>query len=322
MKARAVLARLGEVRRLRWLKLCVAGLLLAALYFAADWRKVFAALSTLDSRYLLAALALFVPQTLLSAWRWKALVRDAVYVTLPDALRQTLVASAANLVLPSKTGDLLKASMLPPVEYGSERTPYAAALVEKLVDAFLLLALVVLGASGYGGSLLVGLLAVLIASAALRERQLRSEWRSALDLRPPRLSHRAFLALSLALWTLHMVQIDLMLKAAGAFVPWSTALARLPLALFAGMLPVSFCGIGTRDTALIVLFRDTSSASTMAAVGLLTALRYLVPGAVGIPVWLAWRRREQMRAAVEDVLASKLEPPHRRGGIRDALLVR
>ncbi len=93
----------------------------------------------------------------------------------------------------------------------------------------------------------------------------------------------ALAAASLALWTLHLLQIDLFLKAAGVHVAWSEALARVPVAIFAGLAPVSFCGLGTRDSALVWMFADVASASAMAAVGLLTASRYLVPGAVGIP---------------------------------------
>jgi hypothetical protein len=91
-----------------------------------------------------------------------------------------------------------------------------------------------------------------------------------------------FVLATLALWALHLTQIDLFLKAAGVFVPCQTMLARVPVAVFAGLLPVSFCGLGTRDAALVWLFADVADAPTMAAVGLLTALRYLAPGAVGI----------------------------------------
>ena len=53
--------------------------------------------------------------------------------------------------------------------------------------------------------------------------------------------------------------------------------------LYAGLLPISFCGLGTRDAALVYLFADIAPASTMTVVGLLTGLRYVIPGAVGIP---------------------------------------
>jgi hypothetical protein len=41
-------------------------------------------------------------------------------------------------------------------------------------------------------------------------------------------------------------------------------------------------GIGVRDSALVWLFHDVASPASMAAVGLLTTSRYLVPGLVGV----------------------------------------
>ena len=54
-------------------------------------------------------------------------------------------------------------------------------------------------------------------------------------------------------------------------------------AIFAGLLPVTLWGIGTRDVALVWMFADVAPAPAMAVVGMLTALRYIVPGLAGIP---------------------------------------
>jgi len=89
--------------------------------------------------------------------------------------------------------------------------------------------------------------------------------------------------------------MHLMLLAAGVSVGFDVSLARVPAAIFAGLLPLSLCGIGTRDGALIWLFSDVAPAGTMAAVGLLTATRYLVPGAAGIP--FVWKREQRAAAA-------------------------
>lgn len=291
MKLRAAFIHLAMFFHSPRVMLAVAMLLLACLYCAADWRQVAAALAALDTRYVAAAVAMFVPLTLLSALRWKEMVRNIARITLIEAVRHTLVGSAWNLLLPAKLGDLTKIALLPRQENGEERGSVRAVVVEKIADVAMLLLLIVLGASGGGGRLLTVVLILLGTRAALRERRLRADARSTSAAeRPRRLSWSGLLTLSLALWTLHLVQIDLMLKAAGVFVPWSTALARAPLALFAGLVPISFCGIGTRDAALVVLFADVASAPTMAAVGLLTALRYLVPGAVGIALMAAWQK--------------------------------
>ena len=59
-------------------------------------------------------------------------------------------------------------------------------------------------------------------------------------------------------------------------------LSRIPPAIFAGLLPLTLWGLGTRDAVLVHQFTDLAAPSTMAVVGMLTALRYVVPGAAGI----------------------------------------
>jgi hypothetical protein len=271
----------------RIIKLAAAAVLLAALYRAADWRAVGRVLASLDGGYLLAGLMLFVPQTLVSAARWKRLVAPLAAISLGDAMRQTLAASALNLVMPSKLGDLSKAAMLP-----AERTRAGGlAVLEKVADVVALALVWAAGAWGVDGRWLSGLLLALAASGIWRR------WRESAGY--------SLASYSLVLWTLHLLQIDCFLKAAGVFVPWTVASARIPAAIFAGLLPISFCGIGTRDSALVWLFSDLASTPAMAAVGALTALRYLVPGAAGIPFVSGLLSR---RRSAEQRLETDLRP--------------
>ncbi|HXT57593.1 MAG TPA: lysylphosphatidylglycerol synthase domain-containing protein [Pirellulales bacterium] len=260
----------------RLIKIGVAGGLLAALYAAADWRSVGRVLASLDVGYLVAGLLLFVPQTLVSAVRWRRLVAPLAAISLGEAVRQTLAASALNLIVPSKLGDLSKAAMLPLAGPGDRARAGGLALLEKGADVAALALLWFSGWLAVSGLTLCGLLLAIAAAASWT--RLRSS------------SGCSLAACSLALWTLHLLQIDCFLKAAGVFASWSEAASRIPAAIFAGLLPISFCGIGTRDSALIWLFSDVAPASVMAAVGALTALRYLVPGAAGIPFVLAGGR--------------------------------
>jgi hypothetical protein len=281
--------------------------LLAALYWHCDWRLVTAALVQLDSARMSLALVLFVPQTLVSAWRWRLLTAGLCRLSLGEAVRQTLAASAWNLAAPSKLGDFSKAAMLPIKGTGTRRSAMGFVVLEKAADVGALLLLWLGGAaccteSGWLITLSAAVPVVMVSLAILRARYsvlstqypVPSNWRSALctphsTLRTPHSAFRLASA-SLLLWLLHLVQIHLMLLAAGVSVGFDVSLARIPAAIFAGLLPLSLCGVGTRDGALIWLFSDVAPAGTMAAVGLLTATRYLVPGAIGIP--LVWRRRQ------------------------------
>jgi uncharacterized membrane protein YbhN (UPF0104 family) len=60
-------------------------------------------------------------------------------------------------------------------------------------------------------------------------------------------------------------------------------LALAPLAIFAGLIPLTLAGIGTRDTAVIFLYRAYLLPSAGAALGILYTARYLLPALAGLP---------------------------------------
>src|SRR5256885_10962555 len=97
---------------IRLVKAVVAVALLVGLYWAADWRAVLRSARDLDAVWLGAAMLMFVPQTLVSALRWRTLVRPLRRLTVGESMQHTLAASAVNLIVPSKLGDLSKAGML------------------------------------------------------------------------------------------------------------------------------------------------------------------------------------------------------------------
>lgn len=254
-------------------------LLLAALYAQADWRAVAQAVARLDLRLFLAAMALFVPQTLVSAWRWGSLIAARHRQPWAESLRQILAANAMNLVLPAKAGDFTKAGLVSgdvPRRWLTIR-----AVAEKAADAATLAGLALIGlAATYGTPLQAALAAAgwfalgVLAWRRLADRANATGFLAALGWQ----------AQTALLWLLHLAQIQLFLWAAGVSVGPAVAAPRIAAALFAGLLPISFLGIGTRDAVLTWAFADVAPAATMAVVGLLTALRYVGPGLVGIAV--------------------------------------
>jgi uncharacterized protein (TIRG00374 family) len=90
-------------------------------------------------------------------------------------------------------------------------------------------------------------------------------------------------ATSVGIWFLHLVQIWLFIRALNAATPFLANLALAPLAILAGLLPLTFAGVGTRDAALIVMYEPFFKAPTAAALGLLCTARYLLPAIGGLP---------------------------------------
>lgn len=254
----------------RLLQIGVSLVLCGVLVSLADWRAIGAQLVELDPGWLAAGLALFVPQTIVSAWRWKRMIADVAPLKLSDSLRHTLAASTLNLVVPSKLGDFSKAAFVPVTVDGGRKRLAKLVAVEKGSDlAVLLSAMLVATCAGWLG--VVGALVVVLAA-----------WMAL---------SRAFVSATLVLWTLHLTQIHCFLLSADVPTSWLTTAARVPAALLAGIVPAAFCGIGTRDAALVQLYADSAPAATMLVVGLLTSLRYVVPGAIGIPLLVSLRRR-------------------------------
>lgn len=289
-----------------WTKSALTAVLLFALYRAADWRAVGTQLVGIDRVPLFVAILLFVPQTFVSAIRWRLIVSPLCELSVGAAIRQTLAASACNLVVPSKGGDFGKAFMLPVSGARARVMGMSGVIMEKVADVGALVALLLLGI-GYGNFLgeaavswtrgpiagssvafVAGIacLAFLLAAVGGIVRVFRRSGEERFLSR----GQLAVVGASVCLWVLHLVQFDLFFKAVGVYVSWHEVFARVPIAIFAGLLPVTLCGIGTRDAALVWLFADFAPASATAVVGMLAVLRYIVPGACGIPFVFRYSR--------------------------------
>jgi glycosyltransferase 2 family protein len=91
-------------------------------------------------------------------------------------------------------------------------------------------------------------------------------------------------ATSIFVWFLHLVQIWFFILALKAVqTPFLANLALSPLAILAGLMPLTFAGVGTRDAALVAFYAPYFNAPTAAALGLLCTSRYLLPAIGGLP---------------------------------------
>jgi uncharacterized protein (TIRG00374 family) len=122
------------------------------------------------------------------------------------------------------------------------------------------------------------------AKARAKLEQLRLAWREMHDCF---WRDRARLALvsatSVFIWFLHLLQIWMFILALRAHTPFLANLALAPLAILAGLLPLTLAGIGTRDAALILFYHPYLNAPAAAALGILCTMRYLLPALGGLP---------------------------------------
>ncbi len=300
------------MRRLVLLGIGVA--ILALIYRAVDPGAILAALKNVLPGPLAGAAILLAGSVLLSAVRLNLLLPPDRRPGTGASLRLTLAASVFNLILPARSGDLLKSLFMGRQGRVSGALALALVVFEKTTDLLalliwcaaglalrfrdepfhrLMLAVVVAGLAA-GTALIASprLADVLFAMAARlgpgsmadRVRALRASWSE---------MHAMFwrawpasvttMGLSMLIWFLHLMQFWFLARALGAPVPLAATLALVPLAILAGMIPVTVAGIGTRDAALIALLRPYMSPAAGAALGVLATLRYVLPALAGLP---------------------------------------
>lgn len=295
----------------RLIALAVSLIILAIIWWSVDMRAIGAAIAAADPIWLLLGLAMVVPLTLVTALRFMMLSRTPL--RLGSATRLILSASTLNLVLPSKMGDLAKSYVLTS-KYGFDgKLALALVVMEKMLDMAALLfwgvlAMLWLGrdepwlllaAVATGGLLL--LLIVLLSPLGLSRWLIGlaarllpgkigrwvggfgGEWQEAVRWFWSRRGRMlGVVAVSIALWAAHLAQFWLFAQAL-APVPFLDNMAFATLAILAGLLPLTMAGVGTRDGAILFLYRDFLAPGQAAVLGVLATLRYLLPAIAGLP---------------------------------------
>ena len=298
----------------RMLAAGVSFAILAVIYHrigAGPLREAFAAT---DGWWLIASLVLVVPLTLVTAWRLQLLMPAGRRLSCGEANRLILAASSLNLVLPSKLGDIAKAFFMARDHGLGQSYSLSLVLFEKASDMLSLLAWCLFGLALYPhrGKLfwlvvvavasLFALLVLFLTShrftvgllggaagllpagvgrkiGTLADRL--DELRRHLAASPALVARVALV--SLGIWLLHLVQTWLFVRALGTWMPLLDNLALAPLAILAGLVPLTFAGVGTRDAAIILLYGAYLSPAAAAALGVLFTARYLLPALAGLP---------------------------------------
>ena len=293
----------------------VSASILALIYWRFDLGAVVDALAGVDALWAAGSYLLLVPTTLMTAWRLKRMAPGGHGPSYAESIRLTLAGWVMNMVLPSKMGDVAKSYFMTRHTGLSGSLSLSLVVFEKSCDMLALLAWCVVGllflpgkdfffwaltaAVGLGfviGLALLGSLPAADAFLAVSRTLLPQRFEGRLDALSAawREMHAyvwrnrkllaGLLALSGAIWLLQLVQIWMFVPALGAKAPFLDALALVPLAILAGLVPLTFAGIGTRDAAFILLFAAYMDAPAAAALGVLATLRHLFAALAGLPL--------------------------------------
>lgn len=272
----------------------------AVLFLRIDARRVFTLAGGLPIRTWALATLLTLSFPVMSAVRWRAILRAMGHdVSVARATMVIVGIWPLSAISPSKSADFLKAFSL-----RREMTPMLVAgsvLTERALD------LLLLGLLAFGGgvafrepaiTIVAGAVAIAVLATLVIARwrlpvpvgekirgRLRDLFASLRTLGgEPRLL-ALILVMTAANWFASIWQTHLLFRGVGADVPFFFTTAALPVALFAGLLPVSFGGMGTRDAAMVLLFGAYATSSQALAVGLLYSFfGYWLLGIIGIPL--------------------------------------
>ena len=297
----------------RFVSIVVSVAILLYIYTQIDLANLVEVFRQSDRIMLVISLLMVIPITLITSWRLQQLVPERS-LGLLEANRLILGASVLNMVLPSKMGDIAKAYFMSERSNISGGMALAISVFEKACDLLSLLLWCVFGlilypakdslfwimTAGVAVGLVLGLLllssrqfanlfftiATSFAPKSLKKKlqKMQASWE---EMQGYFWSDKQQLLLitgtSIFIWFLHLLQIWLFILALQAVVPFIVSLALSPLSILAGLLPLTFAGIGTRDAAIIYFYQDYFSEATGAALGLLCTSRYFIPALIGLP---------------------------------------
>ena len=298
----------------RFISIAVSVAILLIIYSKIDFQGLLGVFQNCDRLWLAISLGMVIPITMFTSGRLQQLMPQEKSLGFIEANRLILGASVLNMVLPSKMGDIAKAYFMRERGHLGGSLSLSLVVFEKACDMLSLLFWCAFGLILYPAkdglfwtmtaAVAVGLILGLLLLGSRQFAQ--GFFGMARKLAPKKLSQKLknlqiswgemhdyfwsdkgqllkMAGSSIFIWFLHLLQIWLFILALQAWTPFLTNLALSPLAILAGLLPLTFAGVGTRDAALIFFYQPYFDAPTGAALGLLCTSRYFLPALIGLP---------------------------------------
>ena len=267
----------------RFISIVISVALLFFLYSKIEIEQLGEVFKNSHPLWMVISLAMVIPLVLFTSWRLQQLMPKNTSMSFMQANRLILGSSVLNMVLPSKMGDIAKAYFMQEEDNLSGTLSLVIVIFEKACDMLSLLLWCMFGLFFYPekdalfwgitviitGGFVVGVaimgwrpVADLFFNSVLKIapkkikpklEQVQSAWE---EMHNYFWSDRKQLLIitltSVFIWFLHLLQIWLFIIALKAWAPFIVSVALSPLSLLAGLLPLTFAGVGTRDAALVL----------------------------------------------------------------------
>jgi uncharacterized membrane protein YbhN (UPF0104 family) len=299
-----------------FLRVIAAVTVLLILFQIIDIRKVRGELAQADWTWFFFATTITCLSPLLAAFRLKYfLATMGVLPSYKRCLKVSLIGLSLNLLIPARGGDLAKLAILrndfPNLPL---RNFISTALLERGFD---ILALGLIGLTSAliiqasQAAILAGVI-VTIAAIGLALLPLAESLPIVGKKLSPiaqtiLISYKCKKVLSLAFlwagffWFLVCSIMGCLLKAFDSSITLAHSLAVTPPSIFAGIVPVSLWGVGTRDGALAYFLQGVTTPAIAISAGFLyTVLVYWLLGLLGTPFLLFARRNQKGSTPIQD----------------------
>jgi uncharacterized protein (TIRG00374 family) len=122
-----------------WIGTGVSLALLVYLFARVDYGQLWSSLASADLSLLLLASVLWVGTLVVRAWRWRYLLKPLKNVTFANSMSATAVGLMANMILPVRLGEIVRAVVLGQREQIDKSASFATVVVDRLLDGFTLL---------------------------------------------------------------------------------------------------------------------------------------------------------------------------------------
>jgi uncharacterized protein (TIRG00374 family) len=122
-----------------WVGIGVSFVLIVYLFSRVDYGRLWLSLATADVPLLLAAAALLVGTLAIRAWRWQYLLKPLKRVGFSSSMSATSIGMMANMILPIRLGEIVRAAVLGYREGIDRSASFATVVVDRLLDGFTIL---------------------------------------------------------------------------------------------------------------------------------------------------------------------------------------
>ncbi len=277
----------------KYIILAITALILGILLWHMDIPLAIEKIQNADFGCIVLATCLSFFFPLLCAIRWNIICNClGAHLGLWESIKIIMAAWPLASITPAKSGDLIKILFLKNILTYSHTT--GVILAERIMDFVALCLYAFVWSAVFGlwdkviiaAGLLGGVLAFFLVAASPLVQFVPGKWRSfceqileasqkmCMDWRP----FFWIVVVSLLNWFLSFLQTWLCYRAFGVDLSLYHIMAVMPFAIFIGLIPITLSGMGTRDTAIYLLFRNLVDASVTKEIHLMVGFLYSIFG--------------------------------------------